>query len=50
MMISEAFEPNYGLFAATKTNSYYPSPASSVHGTNHIQLFEFIGKVSLIDK
>ncbi|KAI8884282.1 HECT-domain-containing protein [Backusella circina FSU 941] len=44
MLISEAFEPNHGLFAATKTNSYYPNPTSSVHGANHIQLFEFIGK------
>ncbi|KAI8055570.1 uncharacterized protein B0P05DRAFT_288472 [Gilbertella persicaria] len=45
MMISEAFEPNVGLFAATKQNSFYPSATSSIHGKNHIQLFEFIGKV-----
>ncbi|KAI7882113.1 uncharacterized protein EV154DRAFT_39833 [Mucor mucedo] len=45
MMISEAFEPNYGLFTSTKLNSFYPSATSSVHGRNHIQLFEFIGKV-----
>ncbi|KAI8330947.1 hypothetical protein EDC96DRAFT_555573 [Choanephora cucurbitarum] len=45
MMISEAFEPNVGLFSATKQNSFYPSATSSIHGKNHIQLFEFIGKV-----
>ncbi|CAO3647479.1 unnamed protein product [Mucor hiemalis] len=44
MMISEAFEPNYGLFSSTKTNSFYPSATSIVHGRNHILLFEFIGK------
>lgn len=45
MLISEAFEPNYGLFSSTKLNHFYPSATSSVHGRNHIQLFEFIGKV-----
>ncbi|KAI8359953.1 hypothetical protein BD560DRAFT_184548 [Blakeslea trispora] len=45
LMISEAFEPDVGLFSATKQNTFYPSAASSVHGKNHIQLFEFIGKV-----
>ncbi|KAG1057308.1 hypothetical protein G6F43_000853 [Rhizopus delemar] len=43
-LISEAFKPNYGLFEATSQNSFYPSPSSAVHGKNHIQLFEFIGK------
>ncbi|GAA5795819.1 hypothetical protein HPULCUR_001181 [Helicostylum pulchrum] len=45
MLINEAFEPNYGLFSSTKLNSFYPSATSSVHGRNHIQIFEFIGKV-----
>ncbi|KAI8986495.1 hypothetical protein BDB01DRAFT_785829 [Pilobolus umbonatus] len=44
-LISEAFEPNFGLFSATKLNKFYPNMASHVHGSNHIQLFEFIGKV-----
>lgn len=44
MLISEAFEPNYGLFTATKLNSFYPSATSSIHGQDHISLFEFIGK------
>ncbi|KAK4513248.1 uncharacterized protein ATC70_011816 [Mucor velutinosus] len=44
MMIAEAFEPNYGLFSSTRTQSFYPSATSSVHGRHHIQLFEFIGK------
>ncbi|CEP11047.1 hypothetical protein [Parasitella parasitica] len=44
MMITEAFEPNYGLFSSTKSNSFYPNATSSVHGSHHIQLFEFIGK------
>lgn len=44
MMIAEAFEPNYGLFSSTNSNSFYPSATSSVHGYHHIQLFEFIGK------
>ncbi|KAI9272117.1 hypothetical protein EDC94DRAFT_511581 [Helicostylum pulchrum] len=46
MLINEAFEPNYGLFSSTKLNSFYPSATSSVHGRNHIQIFEFIGKVT----
>ncbi|KAG1464835.1 hypothetical protein G6F56_005002 [Rhizopus delemar] len=45
MLISEVFRPNHGLFAATEQNSFYPNPYSSVYGKNHIQLFEFIGKV-----
>lgn len=47
MLISEAFEPNYGLFSVTKLNHFYPSATSSVQGRNHIQLFEFIGKVNI---
>lgn len=45
MLIAEAFEPNYGLFTATKMNSFYPSATASIHGRDNIQLFEFIGKV-----
>ncbi|KAI8646315.1 hypothetical protein BD408DRAFT_410548 [Parasitella parasitica] len=44
MMIAEAFKPEYGLFSSTESNSFYPSATSSVHGSHHIQLFEFIGK------
>ncbi|KAI9486304.1 MAG: hypothetical protein EXX96DRAFT_548582 [Benjaminiella poitrasii] len=44
MLISEAFEPNYGLFSSTKHNSFYPSATSSIHGRHYIELFEFIGK------
>ncbi|KAI8982003.1 hypothetical protein BDF20DRAFT_817457 [Mycotypha africana] len=45
MLISEAFQPGYGLFTATRLNSFYPSLTSFVHGTSRIELFGFIGKV-----
>ncbi|KAI9302329.1 hypothetical protein BJ944DRAFT_290241, partial [Cunninghamella echinulata] len=46
MLIAEVFKPSYSLFSHTaNTNFFYPSNTSSIHGPNHIQLFEFIGKM-----
>ncbi|CEG80848.1 hypothetical protein RMATCC62417_15119 [Rhizopus microsporus] len=45
LLTNEVFEPDFGLFAATKHNSVYPSPNSALQGRYHIELFEFIGKV-----
>ncbi|ORZ03623.1 hypothetical protein BCR43DRAFT_483669 [Syncephalastrum racemosum] len=46
LLINEVFKPSFSLFESTTgTNLFYPSPTSSIHGTNHINLFEFIGKV-----
>jgi ubiquitin-protein ligase E3 C len=41
-----AFDPNYALFQLTEENCMYPSPSSStVHGLDHIILFEFLGRI-----
>jgi hypothetical protein len=49
LLISEVFEPKYGLFSCTaKTNLFYPATTSPLMGSNYIHLFEFIGKVKYI--
>ena len=43
-----AFDPNYSLFQATDGagNCLFPSPlSSSAHGSDHIVLFEFLGRI-----
>ncbi|ORZ11832.1 hypothetical protein BCR42DRAFT_96695 [Absidia repens] len=46
LLISEVFEPKYGLFSCTsKTNLFYPATTSPLMGSNYIHLFEFVGKV-----
>ncbi|CAO3609417.1 unnamed protein product [Cunninghamella blakesleeana] len=46
LLIAEVFKPCYSLFSHTiTTNLFYPSNISHIHGSNHIQMFEFIGKM-----
>ncbi|KAI8100057.1 uncharacterized protein BX664DRAFT_322764 [Halteromyces radiatus] len=46
LLVSEVFKPEYGLFSCTtETNLFYPATTSSLFGSNHLQLFEFIGKM-----
>ncbi|CAO3577234.1 unnamed protein product [Absidia cylindrospora] len=46
LLISEVFEPKYGLFSCTsKTNLFYPATTSPLMGSNYIHLFEFVGKM-----
>jgi hypothetical protein len=41
-----AFDPNYALFRVTDENCMYPNPSSgAAHGTDHIVLFEFLGRI-----
>ncbi|KAJ2959303.1 hypothetical protein NQZ79_g5236 [Umbelopsis isabellina] len=41
-----AFSPAFGLFSSTSVDHFlFPSPSSYVHGTDHIALFRFMGKV-----
>ena len=41
-----AFDPNYALFKNTEGNLMYPNPSSKfVHGSDHIVLFEFLGRI-----
>lgn len=43
-----AFDPNYALFRATEGsgNCLYPNPSSrAAHGSDHIVLFEFLGRI-----
>lgn len=41
-----AFDPNYALFKNTEGNLMYPNPSSKfVHGSEHILLFEFLGRI-----
>eukprot|EP01102_Stenamoeba_stenopodia_P020919 TRINITY_DN8307_c0_g1_i1.p1 TRINITY_DN8307_c0_g1~~TRINITY_DN8307_c0_g1_i1.p1 ORF type:complete len:548 (+),score=89.90 TRINITY_DN8307_c0_g1_i1:103-1746(+) len=40
------FSPEVGLFKQTPSKQLYPNPASNiVHGENHLQYFEFLGKL-----
>lgn len=46
LLIAEVFKPSYSLFSHTaNTNLFYPSNISHIHGSSHIEMFEFIGKV-----
>ena len=41
-----AFDVNYALFKNTDGNLMYPNPSSKfVHGTDHVVLFEFLGRI-----
>lgn len=42
--IKRVFDPSLNLFKATSENRLYPSPTSSVQ-ENHLQLFEFVGRM-----
>ncbi|XP_078045060.1 ubiquitin-protein ligase E3B [Augochlora pura] len=42
--IKKVFDPSLNLFRATSENRLYPSPTSSVQ-ENHLQLFEFVGRI-----
>eukprot|EP00457_Paulinella_chromatophora_P000545 gb/GEZN01000545.1/.p1 GENE.gb/GEZN01000545.1/~~gb/GEZN01000545.1/.p1 ORF type:complete len:1289 (-),score=222.03 gb/GEZN01000545.1/:324-3647(-) len=45
-MITQAFNPNYGLWSETHAHYVYPNPDSgSIPGLDHLQLFRFIGRV-----
>jgi ubiquitin-protein ligase E3 C len=49
-MCAIAFNPNYALFKVTEAgvagNCLYPNPSSrTVHGGDHIVLFEFLGRI-----
>ncbi|ORX44590.1 HECT-domain-containing protein [Hesseltinella vesiculosa] len=46
LLVNDVFHPETGLFSDTKdTHLLYPSNTSSLVHTNHLELFEFIGKV-----
>jgi ubiquitin-protein ligase E3 C len=40
-----AFDPIYGLFVPTTEQLLTPNPASAYVATNHLQLFNFFGKM-----
>ncbi|XP_076654428.1 ubiquitin-protein ligase E3B isoform X2 [Halictus rubicundus] len=40
----KVFDPSLNLFKTTSENRLYPSPTSSVQD-NHLQLFEFVGRI-----
>ncbi|KZC11880.1 Ubiquitin-protein ligase E3B [Dufourea novaeangliae] len=42
--IKKVFDPSLNLFRATTENRLYPSPTSSMQD-NHLQLFEFVGRM-----
>lgn len=42
--IKLVFDPGLCLFRSTVENELYPSPSSNVHD-NHLELFEFVGKM-----
>ncbi|XP_012263808.1 ubiquitin-protein ligase E3B isoform X2 [Athalia rosae] len=42
--IKRVFDPSLNLFRATTENRLYPSPTSSMQD-NHLQLFEFVGRM-----
>ncbi|XP_066590975.1 ubiquitin-protein ligase E3B [Prorops nasuta] len=42
--IKRVFDPSLNLFKATSENRLYPSPTSSMQD-NHLQLFEFVGRM-----
>jgi ubiquitin-protein ligase E3 C len=40
-----AFDMNYGLWALTENQLMYPSPQSNALHDNHLELYEFLGRV-----
>eukprot|EP00186_Timspurckia_oligopyrenoides_P001890 CAMPEP_0182447254 /NCGR_PEP_ID=MMETSP1172-20130603/13556_1 /TAXON_ID=708627 /ORGANISM="Timspurckia oligopyrenoides, Strain CCMP3278" /LENGTH=1045 /DNA_ID=CAMNT_0024643631 /DNA_START=152 /DNA_END=3292 /DNA_ORIENTATION=- len=44
--MSKAFSPSlYGLFKTTEDGRLYPNPSSGVLGANHLDQFEFLGRM-----
>jgi len=43
--MTKAFSPLYGLFKETTLGKVYPDPASRLASTNHLDLFEFLGRM-----
>ncbi|CAM9839352.1 unnamed protein product [Chrysoparadoxa australica] len=44
-LTKRAFDPAYELFKATSTQLLYPNPASGLLSEDHLQHFEFLGRV-----
>jgi ubiquitin-protein ligase E3 C len=44
-LVKAAFDPQYGLFNATSQRELYPNPNAHLASTNHISMFEFLGRV-----
>jgi ubiquitin-protein ligase E3 C len=45
-LITEAFDPKFGLFVETPERTLYPNPASEIHaGAKHLQYFYFLGAI-----
>ncbi|KAK8844404.1 hypothetical protein M9Y10_024262 [Tritrichomonas musculus] len=45
LIIQELFNPNYNLFKQMKSNSFQPSISSYLNGPQHLQYFNFAGKM-----
>lgn len=43
--IKRVFDPALNLFCSTSEQRLYPSPTSHLHGDDHLQLFQFVGKM-----
>ena len=45
-LITESFDPKFGLFVETPERMLYPNPASEIHaGEKHLQYFYFLGAI-----
>ena len=45
-LISESFNPKFGLFIETPERTLYPNPASAIHaGPRHLEYFYFLGAI-----
>ena len=45
-LITEAFDPKFGLFLETPERMLYPNPASEIHaGAKHLEYFYFLGAI-----
>ncbi|CAG0879428.1 unnamed protein product [Cyprideis torosa] len=44
-ILKQVLDPNFGLFKVTSEGRYYPSPNSHITQDNHLQFFEFVGKM-----
>jgi hypothetical protein len=44
-LVREGFGTDYGLFASTPHGTLYPSPFSGTVHSNHLQFYEFLGRV-----
>lgn len=43
--IKRVFDPSLNLFKTTADNRLYPSPISYINDSNHLHLFEFVGRM-----